>query len=436
MIARDEIRELANFHSPETCALTFYYQPSTPQDRSHRGESILVKDMLRNAIRDAEKGGKGACAKTDLERVSAIVEALRGNGGKGKAIFACAGQNFWREYDLPPQLPKTQVILNQRFHLKPLAALMREHRKTLIVLADRTKARVFELRNEAITELQDFFNDLSRHGKSDGFAGYDGGHAQRRVSNEAAQHFKTIADYVMERYERDNFDQLLIGCHDEQWPEIEPHLHNYAKQKLIGHFRIDPKAATPEQVKEMALQHIAQHDGEEKQRLITEVIGEAHRNGNGAIGLRRVLRSLETGEVHMLLLGSNFHALGCEVLQLRPHGFGRGRQLLRLRQAEHAARRHRRRHCRTRTTQPYRYPVDRHDRGVRSHRPNRRAVTLPRRPEHADEGRGVVRSTEELGAPSKPSFGLGGDFLLVSSRPAKKQRQRVGANVLAIRSID
>jgi len=88
------------------------------------------------------------------------------------------------------------------------------------------------------------------------------------------------------------------------------HLHNYAKQKLIGHFRIDPKAATPEQVKEMALQHIAQHDGDEKQRLISEVIGEAHRNGNGAIGLRRVLRSLETGEVHMLLLGSNFHALG------------------------------------------------------------------------------------------------------------------------------
>ena len=310
MIARDEIRELANFHSPETCALTFYYQPSTPQDRSHRGESILVKDMLRNAIRDAEKGGKGACAKADLERVSAIVEALRGNGGRGKAIFACAGQSFWREYDLPPQLPKTQVILNQRFHLKPLAALMRENRKTLIVLADRTKARVFELRNEAITELQDFFNDLSRHGKSDGFAGYDGGHAQRRVSNEAAQHFKTIADYVMERYGHDNFDQLLIGCHYEQWPEIEPHLHNYAKQKLIGHFRIDPKAATPEQVKEMALQHIAQHDGDEKQRLISEVIGEAHRNGNGAIGLRRVLRSLETGEVHMLLLGSNFHALG------------------------------------------------------------------------------------------------------------------------------
>ena len=30
MITRDDIRELANFHSPEGCAVTFYYQPTTP----------------------------------------------------------------------------------------------------------------------------------------------------------------------------------------------------------------------------------------------------------------------------------------------------------------------------------------------------------------------------------------------------------------------
>jgi len=310
MIARDDIRELANFHSPETCALTFYYQPATPQDLRYRGESIMVKDLLRNALRDAEKDGKNGCARADLERINGIVESLHGNGGKAKAIFACASQNFWREFDLPPQLPKTQVILNQRFHLKPLAALMREARKTLIVLADRSKARVFELTKGELREQQDFFNELPRRGKSDGFAGYDGGHAERHLMNDAAQHFKTIAEYLKDRYERGGFDQLLIGCHDEQWSEIEPHLHTYPKQKLIGHFRIDPKVATAEQVKEVALQRIAEHEGNEKQRLITEINGQAHRNGTGAIGLRRVLRSLETGEVQTLLLGANFQAPG------------------------------------------------------------------------------------------------------------------------------
>jgi len=310
MIARDDIRELANFHSPEACALTFYYQPRTPQDLSYRSESIMVKDLVRNALRDMEKAGRNGSARPDLERIAGIIEGLHGNGGRAKAIFACAGQNFWREFDLPPQLPKTQVIFNQRFHLKPLAALMRESRRTLIVLADRTKARVFELTNGELAEQQDFINELTRRGKSDGFAGYDGGHAERRVMNEVAQHFKLIAEYLKERYERGGFDLLLIGCHDAQWSEIEPHLHVYPKQRLIGHFRIDPKGATPEQVKEIAVQRIAEHEAAEKQRLITEVIGEAHRNGNGAIGLRRVLRSLEVGEVQTLLLGANFQAPG------------------------------------------------------------------------------------------------------------------------------
>jgi peptide subunit release factor 1 (eRF1) len=310
MITREEIRELANFHSPQTCALTFYYQPSTPQNRSHRDEFILVKDMVRSALREAEKGGKNACARADLERINNLVESLHGNSGKAKAIFACADQNFWREFDLPPHLPKTQVVLNQRFHLKPLAALLRDARKALIVLLDRTKARVFELSNDEITEQMDFFSELTRRGRSDGFAGYDAGHAERKQLNEAVQHFKLIADYLKERYERNGFDQLVIGCHDEQWNEIEPQLHTYARQKLIGHFRVDPKVATPEQVKEMASQMIAEREMGSRQQLIGEVIGEAHRNGNGAIGLRRVLRSLETGEVQTLLLGSNFQAPG------------------------------------------------------------------------------------------------------------------------------
>lgn len=310
MITRDDIRELANFHSPEACALTFYYQPSTPANRSHRDEAIQVKDLVRSALRDADKNGKNACARADLERISTILEHLHGNGGRAKAIFASAAQNFWREYDLPPELPGTRIIFNQRFHLKPLASLTESMRKALIVLVDRTKARVFELTDDEIVEQQDFVNELTRRGKSDGWGGYDAGHAERRQLNEAAQHFKTVSEYLKDRYERNVFDQLLIGCHDEEWSEIESQLHTYARQKLIGRFRIDPKSATPEQVKQIAVEQIAQHDLSRKQQLIREVIGEAHRNGNGAIGLRRVLRSLEVGEVQTLLLGSTFQAPG------------------------------------------------------------------------------------------------------------------------------
>jgi len=310
MITRDDIRELANFRSPEGYAVTFYYQPSTPLNKSHREEAILVKDLIRSALREAEKRGKNGSTRMDLEKISGLVDPLHGSPGKAKAIFACGQQGFWREFDIPAQLLKPKVAVSQRFHLKPLAAVLDGEQRACVVLADRTKARFFELRNDTITEKEDFINELTRRGKSAGWGGYDAGHAERKVMNEAAQHFKLVADRIEQYFERGGCDRLLIGCRDDVWSEIEPHLQSMARHNLAGRFRVDPKVATPEQVKQMAREKLAEHRGNMKQALVRDVVGEAHRNGRGAIGLRRVLRSLEQGEVLTLLLGSNFHAPG------------------------------------------------------------------------------------------------------------------------------
>jgi peptide subunit release factor 1 (eRF1) len=310
MITRDDIRELANFQSPEGCAVTFYYQPSTPPNKSHKEEAILVKDMIRGALREAEKLGKNGSTRGDLERIAGMIDPLHGNGGKAKAIFACSQTGFWREFDVPGQVLKPKIAVSQRFHLKPLAAVLDSEQRACILLADRTKARVFELINEDIREKQDFVNELTRRGKSDGYGGYDAGHAERKQMNEAMQHFKTVAEHIEQSFERGACDRLLIGCHDDAWSEIEPHLQSKARQHLVGRFRIEPKLATPEQVKEMAQAQLSAYENNRKQTLIQDVIGEAHRNGLGAVGLRRVLRSLEQGEVQSLLLGSNFQAPG------------------------------------------------------------------------------------------------------------------------------
>jgi hypothetical protein len=309
MITRDDIRELANFRSPEGCAVTFYYQPSTPLNKSHREEIIQVKDMIRSALREAEKNGKNGSTRGDLERIASMIDPLHGNG-KAKAIFACSKEGFWREFDIPAQLLQSRIGVSQRFRLKPLAAVLDGEQRACIVLADRTKARAFELVNDDIREKLDFVNELTRRGKSDGWSGYDAGHAERKQMNEALQHFKTIADYIEHYFERETQARLVIGCRDDVWSEIEPELQAQGRQHLIGRFRIDPKLATPEQVKQMAREQLLEHSANMKQALIREVIGEAHRNGRGAIGLRRVLRSLELGEALTLLMGSSFSAPG------------------------------------------------------------------------------------------------------------------------------
>ena len=48
-------------------------------------------------------------------------------------------------------------------------------------------------------------------------------------------------------------------------------------------------------------------------RLVNQILSQARSNGRGVTGLRRVLRSLELGEVQTLLVGENFqaHAVEC-----------------------------------------------------------------------------------------------------------------------------
>ena len=175
---------------------------------------------------------------------------------------------------------------------------------------DRGKARVFEITDGVIVEKLDFINELTRRGRSDGWGGYDAGHVERRVANETMQHFKIVSDAVNRHFQAGGCEKLVVGCHDDIWSEFEPQLHSYVRQRLVGRFRIDPKTATEPEVYEMAMGLLEQHDDERRQAMITDVIGEAHRNGRGAIGLRRVLRSLEAGEVQTLMIASTFNAPG------------------------------------------------------------------------------------------------------------------------------
>jgi peptide subunit release factor 1 (eRF1) len=312
MITRDEIREISEIYSPEGCALSFYYQPATPLDKSHRHEAIVVKDLVRATLADTEKHGKNACARQDLERILAMADHLQGNSRQAKAIFACADRGIWREYDFPPVLAKTQLIVNSRFHLKPLAPILDAKPKVLIALIDRTKARIFEMADEKVIEKQDFFNELPRKGKSDGFGGYDAGHAERHELNEAMMHFKTVADFLQTYAQRAGIEKVAIGCRDDVWSEIRPNLHKYTLDHLVGQFRVDPKVASSNEVKDKVDFLLAEEDGRRKLDLLQQVIGEASRNGNGALGLRRVLRSLEMGEIQALLLEDKFAAPGVQ----------------------------------------------------------------------------------------------------------------------------
>ena len=312
-ISREQIRELAEFHDEKSCAVSFYFQPSTPRNKAHKEDTILIKDLAREATRRLESKGRKECGRADIDRIVRLSGEFRSNGTHGKAIFACADQKIWREFDLEPNLPATQLFVDHHFHLKPLAHLLGAVPLLGIVLVDRHRARIFDLRLNELTEREDLFHPLPRRGRSDGFAGYDGGHAQRRVEDEVRQHFKNVADTLKDLLERGVFEKWILACQDPQRSMLEPQLHPYVSQRLIGHFNADLAHVVRDDIRSHAQQILERWQNDRRRQLVSQVLDEARSNSRGVTGLRRVLRSLEMGEIQALLIGENFqaHAVEC-----------------------------------------------------------------------------------------------------------------------------
>jgi len=314
MMTRDEIRELAVFQADETkgaCALSFYFQPDPPQDRSHRREAIVAKDIVKQALKSAAASGKNGSLHADLDRVLDLATSLRGNT-RGRAVFACSAQNFWKEYELPPYLGGTQIYLQPQFQLKPLAALLGAQPALCVVMLDRQRARFFDLRLDVLREHGAIVHMLSRSASSYGYNGYEAGHAERRVAEEALQHFKAVSERLRADFERGAWERLIVGCHDVSWPEFESHLHPYVKQRLIGRFPADVASVSNEEIRDHAGALLNHWITERASTKVSEALEFAKGNGRGVAGLRRVLQALETGEVQTIFLSENYSARAVE----------------------------------------------------------------------------------------------------------------------------
>jgi len=314
MISREELRKLAAFESrhPDEVAVSFYFRPSTPQDRSHREEAILAKDVVRQTMQELQVNGPHRAAMNDLEKILRLAENLHGNQSRTKAVFACGGRNIWEEFDIPACTGSTRLVVNRRFHLKPLAPIFSDYPRLWIGLVDRQSARILELQFDRLRQYALLANSLPRHGRSDGFAGYDGGHAQRHEEDEFRRHYRTVAEVFKSGAEKKQFEALVVGCHDVNWPEFHAQLHPYVRKRLLGRFSSDLGALSDAEAKQEAERILRESLERHHQSLIEEAVSGSESNGLGVTGLRRVLRATELGEVETLLMTSDYMARAVE----------------------------------------------------------------------------------------------------------------------------
>lgn len=310
MISREELRRLAEFECrlPHELAVTFYFQPGTPKDKSHREEAIEAKELVRKTLQELEINGRCREVISDLQQILRLAEGLHGNQARAKAVFACSGRKLWNEFDLPASATQTKLFVNRRFHLKPLAPLFSEYPHLWVAVVDRHTARFVDVYFDEVNAQAPLESPISHRGRSDGYAGYDGGHAQRHSEDEVRRHFRNVAEFLKNASERKLFEALVIGCHDVNWPELQRQLHPDLQKKMVGRFSDDLGSLKDEKAAVEAKRILRQSLEQHHSSLLRETLDEARSNGRGVTGLRRVLRALELGEVDTILMSRHYTA--------------------------------------------------------------------------------------------------------------------------------
>ena len=242
---------------------------------------------------------------SDLERMQVLLrDSDNLPSTRGIALFACEPIGFFETVPLP-FVYRSRIAVDAAPLVRELASVEDEFGRILTVVLDRTAARFFEVTAYDAVELPGLRADSTRgkrfRGDEDGPPGWGEHTYNNRIRTEKQRHLEAIARelFVIDR-RRPAHGIVLAGTGSDA-AAVEPFLHNYLVERVIGTARINPKEATPARVHEATLVVREAWERDEERNLVREM-QEALGSGWSVNGMTLTLRALSRGQVRSLLV--------------------------------------------------------------------------------------------------------------------------------------
>jgi peptide subunit release factor 1 (eRF1) len=284
------------------------YLKLEPRDRSRGKYLIKVKNRVKDAIQALPRLGLERAAAEAVERdLDRVQQYLRSPANlphtQGLAIFACEGLGLFEAVPLPV-VYRSRLAVDTTPLVRELASVEDEFGRLLTVVLDRTGARFFEVTAYRTQELSGLRADSTRgkrfHGDPDGSGGWGEHTYNNRIREEKQRHYEAIARELFAIDRRHPAHGIVLAGTGAE-AAVEPFLHSYLVERLIGTARLNPKEATPASVHAATLAVREGYERASERALVREML-EGIGTGWGINGLRPTLKALSRGQVRSLLV--------------------------------------------------------------------------------------------------------------------------------------
>ncbi|HJR16769.1 MAG TPA: hypothetical protein VJ808_07940 [Gemmatimonadales bacterium] len=294
-------------HRVVTC-----YLKLEPRDRSRGKYLIKVKNRVKSALQALPRFGLERELADEVARdLNRVQEFLRNPGNlphtQGLAIFACEGIGLFEMVPLPV-VHRSRLSVDVGPFVRELASVEEEFGRLLTVVLDRSRARFFEVTAYECRELPGLRSESTRgkrfHGDHDGSSGWGEHTYNNRIRQEKQRHYESIARELFAMDRRHPAHGIVLAGPGAEAGAVEPFLHSYLTERLIGTVRLNPKDASPASVHSATL---AVREGFERasERALVHEMLEGIGTGWGVNGLGSTLKALARGQIRSLLVNSD-----------------------------------------------------------------------------------------------------------------------------------
>jgi peptide subunit release factor 1 (eRF1) len=293
----------AGRHRVVTC-----YQKLEPRDRSRGKYLIKLKNRVREVVQALPRLGLDRSTQDEVGRdLDRIQSHLRSQDNlpstQGIALFACGPIGLFEAIPLP-FVYRSRLAVDTTPLVRELVSVEDEFGRLLTVVLDRTAARFFEVTAYTATELPGLRADSTRgkrfRSDNDGSSGWGEHTYNNRIREEKQRHYEAIARELFAIDRRQPAHGIVLAGTGTE-AAVEPFLHNYLVERVLGTARLNPKEATPARVHEATLV-VREAWERDSERALVHEMEEALGSGWSVNGMTPTLKALSRGQVRALLV--------------------------------------------------------------------------------------------------------------------------------------
>jgi peptide subunit release factor 1 (eRF1) len=294
------------WHRVVTC-----YLKLEPRDRTRGKYLIKLKNRVRETVRSLPRLGLSREVQDEIGRDLARVQQYLHDPARlppthGVALFACEGIGLFEAIPLPA-VHRSRIGVDATPLVRELASAEDEFGRLLTVVLDRTSARFFMVTAYDTIELSGLRADSTRgkrfHGDQSG-PGWGEHTYHNRIRGEKQRHYEAIAHELFVIDRRHPAQGIVLAAIGTEARAVEPFLHSYLVERVMGTAKLNPKEASPARVHAATLAVREQWERASERMLVQEVI-ESEGSGWAVNGLDRTLRALAHGQVRALLVNAD-----------------------------------------------------------------------------------------------------------------------------------